>query len=94
MNEAKILDLPMSENGAEAKTVRDYLKKLLLGVWEKNECFSGKHPFGNSGWEHEIYAALVKGGAIEGTLDEDGWIDTIDADAANKMISKVILTLN
>jgi len=28
-----ILDIEMQENDAKAKTIKEYLKKLLLGVW-------------------------------------------------------------
>src|SRR6266542_5005535 len=37
----QILDCPMSENDADAKTVRDYLGKLLLTVWIDGEDFDG-----------------------------------------------------
>jgi hypothetical protein len=48
------LDLKLPENDAGADTVRDYLKALLLKLWEEEEGFSGKRPFGNSGWKHEL----------------------------------------
>lgn len=67
----KILSLPMGENDAKAKTVREYLGKLLLGVWQDGESFSGKRPFGNSNWEHDLYTPLVKAGVVEGKF-EDG----------------------
>jgi hypothetical protein len=28
-----ILDIPMQENDAEAATIKDYLKRLLLDLW-------------------------------------------------------------
>lgn len=48
-----ILDILMGENDAGALTVRDYLKALLRRLWLEQEGFSGKRPFGNSGWEDE-----------------------------------------
>jgi hypothetical protein len=50
--------------------VRDYLRKLLETLWDDGECFSGKRPFGNSGWEWEIYDALGRAGFIAGVLAE------------------------
>jgi hypothetical protein len=71
-----ILDLAMEENDADATTIRDYLKELLVMVWEKDESFSGKRPFGNSGWKYDIYRTLATHKLIEAEIDEDG--DVID----------------
>lgn len=86
MTPAEILALPMDENDSGATTIRGYLKALLRELWNKGEGFGGKRPFGNSGWQHDLYAALVKGGAVEGTLDEDDYLDTIDDQAADSLI--------
>jgi hypothetical protein len=59
-------------------TVRDYLRELLLTLWVEQEGFSGKRPFGNSGWQREIYMPLIKAGFIPGKLDGDGYIDEFD----------------
>lgn len=85
-----VLDLEMGRNDAGAKTVREYLKKLLAEVWEHEECFSGKRPFGNSGWSWELYLPLVKAGIVTGTLDEHGNIEDCDDDAAKAIIAKAI----
>jgi hypothetical protein len=61
-----ILDLPMPQNDAVAKTVRDYLQRLLRGVWIDGEGFDGKRPFGNSDWQNEVYAVLVTNDFLEG----------------------------
>lgn len=74
MDYKKVLDLPMGENDANASTVGDYLIKLLLTLWKEGEGFSGKRPFGNSGWEYELYSPLIKAGMVKGELDEDGYI--------------------
>ena len=92
MSPLEILDLPMSENDAEAKTVRDYLKALLTTLWEEGEGFSGKRPFGNSGWENELFSALVKGKAVKGAFDEDDLYD-VDEKAARKAIQAAIEAL-
>lgn len=67
MNE--ILNIPMQNNSANAATIKDYLKKLLLAAWEEGESFSGKRPFGTSGWENELYTTLVVAGKVEGEFD-------------------------
>jgi hypothetical protein len=66
-----ILNLPMQENDAVAKTVRDYLQRLLRGVWIDGEGFDGKRPFGNSGWQQEIYETLIKAEFIK--ADNEGY---------------------
>lgn len=66
-----ILDTKMPENDAVASTVRDYLQRLLRGVWIDGEGFDGKRPFGNSDWQNEIYRVLVKEGFIKGHPEGD-----------------------
>jgi hypothetical protein len=88
-----ILDLELPRNDAGAKTVRDYLKKLLLQVWIEDEGFSGKRPFGNSGWKYEIYAAMVKGGVVAGKFDTDGYLDDVEDAAADELIQDAIRRL-
>lgn len=90
----KVLDLEMPKNDAKAATVRDYLKALLAKVWQEDEGFSGKRPFGNSGWKYEVYAALVEGGAVAGKLDENGHVDECAEAEADELIAKAIVALN
>jgi len=52
-------------------SIREFLHELLSTMWEEGEGFSGKRPLGNSGWEHQLYTALVRAGAITGKLDDD-----------------------
>lgn len=57
-------------------TVRQYFSSLLRTVWEEEEGFSGKRPFGNSGWQGEIYAALIGAGYLKGkVVDGYGEVD-------------------
>lgn len=72
MTPQEILNLPMRENDAKAKTIRDYLLSLLYTVWDKGEGFSGKRPFGNSGWEWELHWALSDAGLIDEDDDING----------------------
>ncbi len=71
-------------------TVREYLKELLITLWDEGESFSGKRPFGNSGWQYDLYTALIKGGAITGTLDEDGYIASFDDKKAHTFVMDLI----
>lgn len=73
-------------------TIRGYFHELLLTLWMEGEEFSGKRPFGNSGWEYDIYTPLIKAGVIEGTLDEDGYIQEFDNKKADKLVLKLIST--
>lgn len=73
-----MLDLPMEENDADAKTLREYFHKLLETLMVEEEGFSGKRPFGNSGWGCEIVTTLVKHGAISGQLDDEGFLEDYD----------------
>lgn len=91
-----ILDLAMEENDADAATIRDYLKELLVMVWEKDESFSGKRPFGNSGWKYDIYRTLATHKLIEAEIDEDGDIIDIqrsEYSKADQLISEAIASL-
>lgn len=90
-----ILDCPMNPgtNDAGAATVREYLAALLAELWKEGEAFSGKRPFGNSGWEWDVYAALVAAGLVDGVLDEDGYLDEVDAQQADRLILRAIASL-
>ena len=70
-------------------TVKGYLLTLLEAVLIEEESFSGKRPFGNSGWKRDIGRGLVLAGAIEGTIDAeygDCDFDMDDADEALKLL--------
>lgn len=85
-----VLSYPVTDNDANAKNVGEYLHSLLFTLWEEGEGFSGKRPFGNSGWEYDLYKPLIQGGFIEGELDEDGYVNDVDTKAANKLIFNCI----
>jgi len=93
----KVLAVKMGDNDAEAETVGDYLKELLQCVWHDGEGFSGKRPFGNSGWEHEIYQALASEGyIISESIDgeEHLEIDSSEQEKANQLIRSAIKSLS
>ena len=89
----EVLDLRLPENDADALTIREYLVNLLGEVWNEGEGFSGKRPFGNSGWENDLLIPLAQAGLISGSLDEE-WDDwELDDDAGRELISKAIESL-
>ena len=57
-------------------SIRSYFAAQLAALWNEGEGFSGKRPFGNSGWEGVLEEPLVKAGCIGGSVrarafDED-----------------------
>lgn len=91
MTGSEVLAIPMKAgNDADAGTIKEYLIKLLHELWSEGEGFSGKRPFGNSGWEYELYLPLVSAGVVKGKLDPEGYIQDVDTDAANAMIFDAI----
>jgi hypothetical protein len=93
MNSEQVLAIKMGGNDAEAETVKEYLKKLLTALWTEGESFNGKKPFGNSGWEYDLYSALARAGAIRADIDENGDIDELDVCGAEILISDAINSL-
>jgi hypothetical protein len=93
MPEVDVLGLSMPPNDADAKTVKDYLKALLTELWREQEGFSGKRPFGNSGWEYDMYPPLIKAGLVEGELDENGYVEDVNQAKAQKLIAEAIQRL-
>lgn len=68
-----ILNAPFDEPDSGAKNLRQYFKALLKTLFEEEEGFSGKRPFGNSGWTWDLAAQLIQAGVLYGTYsDEDG----------------------
>jgi len=67
------LELRFDSDAGDGRTIRDYFHSLLTTLWEEGEGFSGKRPFGNSGWEHDLYRPLALAGYVEG--DADGFVD-------------------
>ena len=74
-------------------TIRQYLIELLKAIWTEGESFSGKRPFGNGGWQYEIYEALVKNHRVQGSFDEDGYLDECDTKKADMIVLEAIESL-
>ena len=92
-----ILNLPlMVGNDAGVDSIRHYLTELLRSLFLKEESFSGKRPFGNSGWKHDLYHPLVKYNIVSGSLaEEDGiygdvYVEEVDKDQADALILQLI----
>jgi hypothetical protein len=90
---AQVLATPMGDNDANAATIRGYLIALLATLWDEGAEFSAKRPFGNSGWENELYAPLAKAGHITGRFDEDGYLEDPDEQAGDKLLAAAIQAL-
>ncbi len=74
-------------------TIRGFLKNLLSTLWLEGEEFSGKRPFGNGGWQYDIYHPLVEHGYISGVFDEDGCIEDFDEGEARGLVLELIAEL-
>jgi len=86
MNLNRVLETPMGNGG----TIRTYLRDLLLTLWREGEGFNGKRPFGNSGWQWDIYESLIQCGAIKGTLDKYGYVESLDITEADELVLELI----
>jgi hypothetical protein len=67
----RALEVRFDSDAGDNLTVREYLRILLDTLWVEEEGFSGKRPFGNSGWKYELYEPLVRDGFLPGEV-EDG----------------------
>lgn len=84
------LEVRFDSDAGNDLTIRDYLQTLLTTLWEEKEGFSGKRPFGNSGWDYDLYTPLIKSGFISGSLDACGYIQEFDRSEADEYIAKLI----
>lgn len=89
----RLLDLELPPNPSGATNVRGYLQALLQKLWTLEANFSGKRPFGYSGWQFDLYAPMIAAGLVSGTLDESGAVDSIDDQAADELVQAAIALL-
>lgn len=96
----QVLDLEIGDNDSGASTVRGYLVALLLKLWEQSEMFSGKRPFGNSGWGNDFSEAFIRAGFVKGEIlepEESGedWpeVQSCDYDRVNALVFSAIRAL-
>jgi len=88
-----VFNLKIENSDIGETTIGGYLIRLLADLWKEGEGFSGKRPFGNSGWEYDLYTPLIKEGLVKGRLDEDGFIEEVDRKAADLLILSLINNL-
>jgi hypothetical protein len=79
-----ILGLKLGPNDAGAKTIQEYFRMMMHKLWIEGESFSGKRPFGNSGWEWPVYRALLDAELIKGTEDD------FDQIAAHALVAEAL----
>ena len=85
------LEVRFDSDAGENITVRDYLRILLLTLWDEGEGFSGKRPFGNSGWEYELYDALMEAGYVQyREYQPGGGLHPDDKRAAHAYVAQLI----
>ena len=84
------LEVRFDSDAGDGRTVRGYLHALLATLWAEQEGFSGKRPFGNSGWHLELYKPLMAAGFIAGTVDHDGNPEEFDRKAAHQYVESLI----
>jgi len=87
--ETNVLDLKFkSEDLGKKVTIRQFFFELMKIFWYDPEGFSGKRPFGNSGWDSDLIICLVKNKLIKGKLDEDGYLE----DYSNKECDQFVMS--
>ncbi|MEV4575923.1 hypothetical protein AB0K16_22025 [Nonomuraea jabiensis] len=88
-----VLAVKMQPNDADAETIRDYLVSLVEVVWNEKEGFSGKRPFGNSGWDWDLYETLVRADFIDGLIEDGDYLEEFDREAGDRLIRLAIKDL-
>lgn len=67
-------------------TFRQWCATVLTKLYDVDESFGGKRPFGNSGWSYYLAKPFVAARIIEG--DEDGY--PVNNDDAAKIVFRAI----
>lgn len=94
MTTESILSLPVHSHhvdGVKVVTIRQYFFDLLKTLWLEQDEFSGKRPWGSSGWEYDVYATLIMYQLIPGDLDEDGCVTAINEKEAKEFVLNKII---
>jgi len=90
--ETNVLDLEFKSNDLGKKvTIRKFFFEIMKKLWIEQECFSGKRPLGNSGWDGDLICCLVKNKLIKGKLDEDGDLEDYNYKEVDKFVIEEIL---
>lgn len=75
------LDIVFDSNEFDGVTVREFLRRLLDRLWDEQDCFRAKKPFGYSDWADPVYQALGRAGYF-GSMDADGYVEYDEAEAS------------
>lgn len=87
----QVLNLELApDNDSGTTTVRGYLTALLSLLWEHDEGFSGKKPFGSSDWQDDLYIPMMRAGFITGELGKDGDVREMDTRTGDRLIQAAI----
>jgi len=75
-------------------TIREFLKEILMRCWDEYDCFYGKRPFGDSGWQWDLYEAIGKAKKVPCAYDDDEFNITFEnRKIADNMIRDLIRSL-
>lgn len=74
-------------------TLREYFVELLRTLWREDDQFSGKRPFGNSGWQWDVYIGLGKHVPNLVIYDAEGEVEDYDEKECERMIRMALDTL-
>lgn len=88
MNNKEIANLPIYTLQKET-TIGEYLKHILRHIWNDGALEEG---FDGS-WKYDVYITLVENDIVNGKLDKHGFLDDIDEEKANNLISLLIKSI-
>lgn len=71
-------------------SVRDFFKQLMITLFVEGEGFSGKRPFGNSGWTHDLEKTAVENKFVQGVIGSDGYVENIHSEEFDDLIFNTI----
>lgn len=81
------------ESLGEYHSFRSYFKRLLNTLIMEQEEFSGKRPFGNSGWFYDLMIPLIEAGYVYGSLDDDGFVRSCNSDSGELLLLRMVEVL-
>ena len=90
---AAALDTSFESMDIGTVTARAYLKRLLHDLLMKGESFSGKRPWGNSGWEHELAMPLSIAGVIDADIEDERYAYPKDEDDYKAALAALVEAL-
>lgn len=71
-------------------TIREHLYELFSDLFHQGEFFNSTRPWGNSGWQFDVYTALIREGILPGMLDSEGFLNKCDEDECKKFVIEMI----